>query len=190
LLLLPFILKFVYGQKIDCVANKYEHDQSFIGKLQGRLYTVRTSVHYADNEIFNFIWNSINEISTKTYNDAGCCKTMTMTTTPKKEKRGNKYGYLPYKISTAPSCPTQSSESAHWKIISCKTECDGSYCIMVHSCRESREGVHALCSSSQVTPTQHEWINDEYKKLNLTPVYVKQDTDYKQGACLSNCKQN
>lgn len=95
------------------------------------------------------------------------------------EENGKYYKYV---IATDQSCTTQLTESARMKLLAVnKTKND--YCLMLWTCRKSREGVHAFCSTKQLSNTQKSWIQSQYKTYRLTGEVVKQDKDFSKGKC-------
>ncbi len=91
--------------------------------------------------------------------------------------------HLDYEITSDKNCPTQLSEHAHMKLLAANNDADGSYCILLWTCRKSREGVHAFCTDSKVSDRQKRWIRNQYRQLSLTKVEVEHNKDYKNGKC-------
>lgn len=94
-----------------------------------------------------------------------------------------KKGYFEYKITSDKDCPTKLNESARLKLISQNTDDDKSYCLLVWTCRKSREGVHVFCTKSKVSAKQTKWIREQYKQLKLKKIDVEHNADYKNGKC-------
>lgn len=97
-------------------------------------------------------------------------------------KGNNSYRYV---ITNDKDCTTQLSENAQIKLLALHTDVDGSYCILVWTCRTSREGVHAFCTKTKLSVKQKKWIASEYKRLGLSEVKVVHNTDYKNGECFN-----
>lgn len=88
---------------------------------------------------------------------------------------------LRYTITNDKDCTTQLTENAHMKLIDSNTDANGTTCIILWTCRPSREGVHAFCSKTKLSDQQRQWIAKQYKELGLKPDKVVQNTDYKNG---------
>lgn len=98
-----------------------------------------------------------------------------------KVKKGN---YFTYVISNDKDCTTQLTENASLKLIATNADPNGTYCVLLWTCRPSREGVHAFCSKNKVSDNMKKWISGQYKKLKpLKEHQVTQNKDYKDGNC-------
>lgn len=100
-----------------------------------------------------------------------------------KENDGN---YFKYVIATDESCSTQLTENARMKLLAVNTDCGG-YCLMLWTCRTSREGVHAFSTHKEISPAQKSWIKKQYKAFGLTGQLVEQNKDYSKGPCFDKC---
>lgn len=96
---------------------------------------------------------------------------------------GETGGHFQYIITNDNDCGTQLYERAHMKLLSLNTDADGSYCIIVWTCRTSQEDVNALCTNTKISDKQKKWISSQYKQLGITEIKVLHNTDYKNGKC-------
>lgn len=82
---------------------------------------------------------------------------------------------MDYNIQTDPDCGTQLNQNAHMKLLAVNEDENG-WCLILWTCRPSREGVHAFCTQPQQTLQQQQWIASQYALLDLTEVVVTQNT--------------
>lgn len=108
---------------------------------------------------------------------AECCKTMNVSTRGKSSFR--------YTIINDKDCKTQLTENAHMKLLDSNTDANGTSCIILWTCRPSRQGVHAFCSKTKLSDQQRQWISKQYKQLDVKAVKVVHNTDYKNGKCFN-----
>lgn len=69
------------------------------------------------------------------------------------------------------------------KLINYRKGFDGSYCLLLWTCRPSRQGFHAFCSKQNVSKDQVKWIKDQFARHGQTPLAVEQVEDYRNGKC-------
>lgn len=111
---------------------------------------------------------------------------MNISTEPKGPRDGKaRGGYLEYVIVNDKDCRMPLTETARMKLIASNAEADGSYCIILWTCRTSRQGVHAFCTTTKISHRQRNWISAQYKLLRLLEIKVVHDQDYKDGKCFN-----
>lgn len=117
---------------------------------------------------------------------ANCCRSFNISTTPINPGFREGGQYFPYEIETEDGCPTPLNESAHLKVLSEYRTFDQIYCLILYTCRPSRQGLHAFCSTPHINRVLRLMIDYEFRKYGQPQYNVKHNTDYRSGKCFPN----
>lgn len=111
-----------------------------------------------------------------------CCRTFNISAIAL--RKGTPQEYFPYKIATEPGCPTPLNELARLKTLAqYGRPGDQRYCLILWTCRPSRQGLHAFCNTQIVDAAQQRFIDQAFQYYEQPQVHVLQTSDYRDSKC-------